>query len=243
MTYQGKNDVIRQLFDYQKVDNELKAIKNKINSTEEFRKLYHAKRFLKNAEESLAAMSARVAELNAKLEKLGADVDENVNLISEYENSIDKSEDEDELNYLTKKTDQLSRTLDAQEKEIASIISEIEMHIASFNDLGEKVPQYKEQFRENKEKYDDIKEKYSAQIESRTKLMEVIAGKIESSGGGQILEHYRKLSADGVSHPIVQLRQDGRCGGCNVELATLTLDRIKDHSFTICEHCRRIIYR
>lgn len=29
MTYQGKNDVIRQLFDYQKVDNELKAIKTR----------------------------------------------------------------------------------------------------------------------------------------------------------------------------------------------------------------------
>lgn len=243
MIHQNKNEIIQQLFKYQSIDNELKAIKNKLNSTEEFKKLYQAKKFLKTAEDSLKSMGTRVAELNIKLERLSSEVEENCQLIAEYEGSIDKSEDVDELNYLERKTDQLSKSLETQEKEIASLISEIEQHIAVFNDLKTKVPVYREQFSEYKEKYDVIKGRAAGEMDKKTKQLDAIAGKIENAGGKQVLEQYKKLSADGVAHPIVQLRADNRCGGCNVDLPTSTIDRIAEKSYTICDHCGRIIYK
>ncbi|MEG1710876.1 MAG: hypothetical protein RR054_03915 [Clostridia bacterium] len=231
--------MIEQLLKYQTLDLSQRAVKNEINSTDEFKKTHQAKRFLKDAEDALKKMDTQVNELNKVLNNLSIEFEKNNKIIGEYEMQVDNSEDIGELNYLEKKASQLTKLIESQEKDISLIVIEVEQLMQSFEDFRAKVPAYKKLYKENREKYDAIVIQRSRELDAIKNEMTALEHKIHP----KLLDAYKKLSAEAIMPAAVPLKGSDRCSGCNMNIPLGTVSKIDEFGFIVCENCRRIVYK
>lgn len=230
--------MVTALLKYQDLDLKKRAIVNELNSTEEFKRAKKARSYLKEAEEGLKSMDARQQELNSVLEKLMKTHESAKETLADYEQVVDTCEDMDELSYLSKKTTQLSRQLEMQEKEINKIVEEIESMLNTYNGYKTNVPLYKAEYKENGAKYEERKKERSNEIEDLERQMQ----RIEKDIKPKILEAYKKLSKEGRIPCLVKLVEGNKCGGCNVDIPIGSVARLED-GVILCENCRRMIYK
>lgn len=231
--------MIKELLNYQEIDNSLKRIENELNSTEEFKKQRQARAYLKEAEDMLIKMDRRVNEINIIIEKTQAGHAELRKLLEEYVSLLDKTEDTQEIRYLDKKTAQLTKTIEIMEKNMNNLVEEVESILKNFDDLKNHVPVAQKTYKVNKEKYDELK----AARDGEAQELKMQLSKLAADLNPQYLAAYLKLRSEAVSTPLVPLKASRQCGGCNMEIPSGVISRLDNDSVIICESCRRMVYK
>ncbi len=230
---------IESLLKYQKADEELYKVEQKISNSP----------FKKKANE-LAAVAkraqARSTELEAEAERLISEISE---IKQNYKTNMSKADEMlgkniedlsvDELDKLGALKSKLLSNLNILEKMLQKSAENINHILAEFNKT-------KKLYDEARTKYNECKEK----IEEESKTLEPEKEKVkkglvalEKEVDPALLTEYKKKRNDNIFPVIVPLENDNFCGRCRMELPKVAISRIKETGVITCEHCKRFVYK
>ena len=110
---------------YQQIDGQIKSIISRLNGSDECIRGKKLGQFLKESEEKLKKMNKRAEELNASVARLKNVYAQSVKDFDEMEKGVEAAIDREELNYLTKKLSETTKSLGAIEKELNAAVREM----------------------------------------------------------------------------------------------------------------------
>jgi predicted nucleic acid-binding Zn-ribbon protein len=225
------------LWKYQQKELELEQAETALKNSPVRQHLLKIKNFLlkqqndlKKYEEIAAVKNQRIAELDGEYEKADA-------RLQELLQQIDGASDAQEARTLRNEAETIQNTLIKLRRELMDIIGDIEKIEGNIRVMATKVLKARGEYAEYKETYDQEKKDASGDL-NRLKLeAEEIAKGIDAA----LLKRYDNLKKS-KADPMA-LIVENKCGGCNMELPSLVLHRLKSGEETIeCENCGRILY-
>ena len=103
--------------------------------------------------------------------------------------------------------------------------------------LNTRVRKGKKEYDINKREYDLVTKEIGQEYSKIKARRDVIEARLKSS----LLKRYEAVKGN---HSVVMAEIDqNRCGGCNMALASLVVQKVKDKNGVIeCENCGRILY-
>ena len=131
------------ILQFQQLDLKLRKIEQELGATAERRRSKQLHQYLKESEEKLKQLEEHAEQLSLRLDKLKDSYAENKELIAEYAAAVDKSIDLDELNYLNKKFNDLSKTVSLLDRDMAALLKDMEDTSAQFEEYRQKLPKAK----------------------------------------------------------------------------------------------------
>lgn len=231
--------MLDNILKYQKLDAQIKSIESELSNTEERKRTRLCLQYLKDTEEKLKKMENDVAEIALRYATLKEQYDTHGILLTEYLEAVDHVIDEDELNYLKKKYEDLVRSMATIEKDLQTITQESTNISKIFDDCRAKLPSVKKQYAEAKEKFDAIRKQKEPEISAIQRQKADLEKQIPED----VLKIYKELREQNISKPFVELEEPNRCAGCRMELSMGKLSSLESKGYIRCESCHRIIYK
>lgn len=229
--------MIQNLLRYQSIEAQLRKIENELLNSPERKKAMAARQFLVELEETVTKMDNKAKELISHLNKSREDYQEVAALIKEYDDTIKTLKSEDEMSYLGKKINQCIETLKNLEREIASIVREMEEVTKSFAIFKNKHNAAKAEYQLNREKFEELKKQKEGPVAQVNEKLKELAKSIDAG----LLEKYIKKRADKI-FPVLVPARENMCGGCSMEISLQQMAQLKETGIIECENCQRIIY-
>jgi len=237
-------DKLALLYEYQQADMQLEAYEKQLKNTPTRKQLVKLQNYLKKQQAVLREMENRtLVEQNSLLE-IDAQYDKMMELLNKKHKDIGQYEEMslDEMDYNVVKdllheyemtyeniVKQKRRAVVVQTKaeETAARIKTILSHVLQAQkDFGELKKQHEEELRAGAEELDRLR-----------KAAEQASSKVEPA----LLARYNRIKQN-RSMPV-SLLKDGRCMGCNMELPSRDLAKLKKSDVIVeCENCGRILY-
>jgi len=144
--------MIEKLLEYQQVDAELRAIEQELSSNEDRKKGIAAKKFLDTVNDSLAELNSKAVEFDNAYTKYTGVFNKLLETQKEFDSVSDYS-NEDEINFVKKKAQELSDELKSLEKQIVRLQEEIVSLTEQYNALKKKTASAQKQFKECGQRY------------------------------------------------------------------------------------------
>ncbi len=230
---------IENLLKYQKLDEELFKVEQKILNSPYKKKANELATIAKKSQ-------AKSAELEAEAEKLIAEIADlkdkyNINKSKSDEMLATKVEDmsfEDiEKNNALKS--KILSNLNILEKMLQKSAENINHILAEFNKTKKLYDEARTQFVVCKQKIDEETKVYEPEKEKIKKELLVLEKDVEPN----MMAEYKKKRNDNIFPVIVPLEGGNFCGRCRMELPKVALSRLKENGVITCEHCKRFIYQ
>lgn len=227
------------LWHYQKLDLIMDELENKKKTSAVRKELYRSIQYLKRQQ--------------TNLEKISSDVDKKHHIYNriyhEFQN-IKKSLGEDEILLNSgdiksfKQLDQLERKLSETQELFNEKKEELIALLKDMDSLNEKLQAVSRRLRDGKAKYDKNKKEYDLETKDLdTKYNDIKSQreKLKEKLDDSLLNKYQTVKSKHTD-VMAEIDQD-RCGGCNMTLASLVIQNVKDKAGVIeCENCGRILY-
>ncbi len=228
----------KQLLKYQEVDATLREIEVVISGSEERKKTAQAKKFLDSVNETLAGIEKRSEELIGIFTELKKTHQVFSESAKEFESTLEVVEDENEINYMQKKADELSKKVQALETRINKLFEEIQALFAQYNSLKKKTAAAKQQYSEYGQKYKELKE---SKAEEMKKIEDELAV-LEKSVDATLMAKYKAKRKDKM-FPILVSLNDKNCGYCRMEVSMAEVSKLAKGEIIECDNCRHLIYK
>ncbi len=232
--------MIKELLAYQETDKLLRAIEVELSNSEERKKMLYSKKFLESAPETLEKLENKSNEIMAVYENLRIEKEK----LGEQETEIEKAmetADENGVNYLLKKSEELINRIKNLEETSAKILSDAQSVIKEYADTKTRYKQEKDSFEENKEKYSKLKESKQEEVDKIKAELDKLSKKVDKDLMEKYLE--KRNGKDSKFFPILYEVSGGVCGACNMELSMEELSKLKNGQIIECYQCRRLLYK
>lgn len=230
---------IENLLKYQKLDEELFRIEQKISNSQYRKKANELTAVAKKTQAKSAELEAEAERLIAEI----ADIKEKYNINKSKSDEMLKTnvdglsfEEIDKINSLKQK---VVSNLNILEKMLQKSAESINRILAEFNKTKKLFDEAKSQYAICKQKIDEETKFYEPEKEKLKKQLLVL----EKDVSPEIMAEYKKKRNDNIFPVIVPLEGNNFCGRCRMELPKVALSRIKDSGVIVCEHCKRFIYQ
>lgn len=231
--------MIEKLLEYQKVDSELKAIEQEISSNEDRKKGIAAKKFLDGVNDNLTELDRKAAEFDNAYTKYTETYRKLTETQREFDNVSEDYSEEDELNFVKKKAQELLDELKNLEKKIIHLQEEILSLTEQYNLLKKKTAAAQKQFKECGQRYTEFKaSKADAQKEIQLRL-----AKLEKDVPADILAVYKQKRADKIFPIIYEYAGEGFCPNCRTEISKLAESNLGKNGNIVCDNCGRILLK
>ena len=236
------NKQIELILKYQENDKKIKAIEDEIRKSEVAQKYMSAKKFLSTVNDSISAYDQRAKIASDSYNSIKSEIAKFENLASEYLNSIENCETEEELNYLKKKFQESNDSLNALSNKLDSAFKEMEDVMKEFNKLRKETAFYQEQGKEYSPKYKQLKESKEVEMKPIKDAME----SLEKSIDEQLINKYKVKRSD-KKFPIVYKavaygKSNFNCPACGTETSIQLTTALNNGEIMECESCRRLLY-
>lgn len=229
---------IDSLLKYQKMDEELFKVEQKISNSPYRKKANELTAVAKKSQN-------KSAELEAEAEKLIAEI---ADLKEKYNVNKTKSEE-----MLSSKIDDMSfEEIDKINALKSKILSNLNVLEKMLQKSAENINHILSEFNKTKKLYDEARVQYSVckqKIDEETKAYEPEKERIkkellvlEKTVDPEIMAEYKKKRNDNIFPVIVPLEGGNFCGRCRMELPKVAISRLKEKGVITCEHCKRFIY-
>ena len=229
---------IESLLKYQKKDEELFRVEQKISNSP----------YRKKANELTAVAKKsqmKSAELEAEAEKLIAEI---ADIKEKYHATKTKSEER-----LARKIEHMSiEAVDKINALKSKILSNLNVLEKMLQKSAENINRILSEFNKTKKLYDEARVQYTVckqKIDEETKALEPEKERIkkelvalEKAVEPEIMAEYKKKRNDNIFPVIVPLEGGNFCGRCRMELPKVAISRLKEKGVITCEHCKRFIY-
>lgn len=225
-----------KILQYQKLDIELHKLIRATENCEEKAVMNKMIAYVKDAQNKSMAIESGAKKVVDDYKDLRAQYDENYKKVqtltsnSDYKN-IDYKSVYNQINALSSELFMIERNLNI-------VINKAKELLKSFEVTKNNVLKARSKHKESKDKYEALLSTYQPKIETTKKEMKQLEKEVEPA----LLEKYRAIKNDKVFPVFVSL--DGKlCGGCRMEIASGTLNKLANSKFITCEHCGRVIYK
>ncbi len=231
--------MIDKIVEYQAVDAQLKSIEQELMSNEDRKKGIAAKKFLDTVNDSLTELDAKAAEFEVAYKKYSETYKKLTDIQKEFEGTMEEYSEEDELNFVKKKAQELLNELSSLEKQVMRLSEEITVITEQYNSLKRKTASAQKQFRECGQKYTDFKaSKAALQNEITAKLAE-----IEKSVDKNIMAVYKQKRAEKMFPIFYEYTGQGYCPYCRTEFSKLAESNLAKNNMIVCDNCSRVLYK
>lgn len=229
----------QEMLQYQTLDIELNKIERDLRKNQFYVKRKEVKAALQAGEEQLARLEHKTLDLRNQLSSATQTLQKITAVIEEYTKELADIEDQDELNYMSKKLDEQLALLSTTEKEVKQILHDGEDLEKTFDNISKvQIPRLAGEYNKCNTEFDKATNQVKPRVVELKKKQAELKGAIEAS----LFEKYKKLSEQ-VRPVFVPLMDGNRCGGCRMEMPSAQVESKMAKGYMVCEHCGRIIYR
>lgn len=230
---------LETLWKYQELDLLMDQYILEKKNSESRRQLLKIKNYLVKQERSLVSMDSDATKKNQLLNKLQQEfnsIEERMQVQMERLKS-EELDSLDEVEELAKEGFQLQDRIHRKEDELKKLDRELHNFINRIQDIRQRVAKAKDDYVTVKKEYDaeaaDINEELNKLKVQRDKLGSVISN--------ELMNKYRNIKASRT--PVMSPLVGNQCDGCNMSLASLMIQRVKDGKRIVeCENCGRILF-
>ena len=230
--------MIEQLLAYQKVDRDLKEIEKTLAESVERKKAVSAKKYLDGVVENVNKLDDRASELISAYEQA---TQEKLKLKEQEEElirSIEDATDENAVNFLLKKAEELMSKIKALGKKATMIEGEIQAVLKEYGTIKNTSKAAQTQYAEFGAKYNDLKKSFKEKKEKVEGELETLKGQVDSS----LMQLYLKKRGEKM-YPIVYEVKADVCGYCNMGLYAADVNKLKKGEVVECSNCGRLLYK
>jgi predicted nucleic acid-binding Zn-ribbon protein len=237
-------DKLALLYEYQQADAELETYERDLKNTPTRKQLIKLQNYLKKQQTVLRDMENKaLVEQNALLE-IDSQYDRMIELLNKKHKNIGEYEamDPEELDYNVVRdlVHEYETTYDntvKQKNRAVTVQKKAEETEARLKEILVTVSKAQKDFAALKKQHEDELRAGSDTLEKLRKTAELAASKVEPA----LLERYNRIKQN-TPAPVTMLK-DGRCMGCNMELPSRDLAKLKKDGVIVeCENCGRILY-
>ncbi len=237
-------DKLALLFEYQQADARLEAYERELKNTETRKQLIKLQNYLKKQQALLRDMENRalveqndLSEVNAQYERMIEQMSKKHKDISEYEQVDPAILDYNVVRDLVKEYEATYENIVKQKRRAMTAQKKAEETAASLKDMLPRISQAQREFAVLKTKHEEELQQGAGELENLRKAAEMAASKVDP----KLLQRYRHIKQN-TAMPVTLLK-NGRCMGCNMELPSRDLAKIKmPDTIVECENCGRILY-
>jgi len=237
-------DKLALLYEYQQADMQLEAYERQLKNTPTRKQLIKLQNYLKKQQAVLREMENRtlveqnaLMEIDAQYDKMMELLNKNHKDISQYE---EMSLDEMDYNVVKALVHEYETTYDniiKQKKRAIAVQTKAEETAARLKTILTHVSQAQREFNELKKQHEEELRAGSEELDRLRKAAAAAAAKVDPA----LLARYNRIKQN-RSMPVTLLK-DGRCMGCNMELPSRDLAKLKKSDAIVeCENCGRILY-
>lgn len=230
----------QEMLDYQALDSELNKIERELRKNVFYVKRKQYKVALQQAEEQLARLEQKTIDLRNQLAQTTQNLQKVNEIIDEYIKEMSDIEDQDELNYLSKKLDSQLEILATSEKELKQILRDGEETNETFEKISKvQLPKLAVEYNKCSVGFD----KATQEIKPRVLELKKRQAELRTHIDAHLFDVYKRVSEQ--VHPVfVPLQNGNRCGGCRMEMPTAQVGaQIAEKGYLTCEHCGRIVFK
>ncbi len=232
----------QEMLQYQTLDIELNRIERDLRKNQFYVKRKEIKVAIQSGEEQLARLEHKTLDLRNQLAAATQTLQRITAVIDEHTKELADIEDQDELNYMSKKLDEQLALLSATEKDVKQILREAEELEKTFDNVSKaQIPRLANEYNKCNVEFDKATNEVKPRVVELKKQQAELKNVIDAA----LFERYKKLSE--TVRPVFVPLMDGttnRCGGCRMEMPEAQVEaKMAEKGFVVCEHCGRIIYK
>ena len=149
--------MLEQLLKYQDVDAGLRKIEMELAGSEARKKAVTAKKFLEGVEETVAKLDVKAAELAHIYNKMQEESKALSEQRDEFMGALEHAEDENGLNYLLKKVDELYAKVKSLSQEAQKVSDAMQAVYKEYASIRANIKTAQAQYTENGKIYNDLK--------------------------------------------------------------------------------------
>lgn len=229
--------MIEQLLKYQDVDAGLRKIEIALSGSEARKKAVSAKKYLESVDETVNGLDVKAAELAHIYEKLQQESKVLADQREEFIGALEHAEDENALNYLAKKADELYNKVKNLTQETARVSEAMQAVYKEYAGIRNNIKNAQAQYAENGKIYNELK---ASKQDERTAI-ETELKDLEKNVEPSLMERYKAKRALKI-FPILYEVRENVCGACNMELPKSVLAQLKNGEVIECDQCGRLLY-
>jgi predicted nucleic acid-binding Zn-ribbon protein len=234
----GEKQMAQELLKYQTIDANLKKIETELSGSEERKKAVSAKKYIDGVEDNVNKLDDRSKELVSAYEQA---TNEQLKLKEQQEDlmrSLEEAEDENAVNFLLKKAEELIAKIKTLGKKATQIEAEIQSVLKEYATIKNTSKAAQNQYSEYSVKYSELKKSLKDKNDAVVAQLEELKAKVD----GALMERYLK-KREGKMYPIIYKIRGNSCGACNMELSAAELNKLKKGEVIDCGNCGRMLYQ
>lgn len=235
------NNQVKYLLNYQEIDGKLKEIEDSLKSSEEAKKYYVATKFLKTVGEVAVSVDQKAKPLIDSYNALALEVKTLEEKAQEFLKSVETCENDDELNYLKKKFQDVANSILQKEDAIKNLQKSMSDLFSEYNKLKEENRAMQEQYKEFAPKFKELKDSKAPEVKSLKAQLEEIAKNVEPS----LMQKYVQKREDKKFPIIYGVDTSGKdcyCPACATGMSISAKNELVNGVIKECENCRKLLY-
>ena len=237
-------DKLAVLYEYQQADAKLEAYEKELKNTATRKQLVKLQGYLRKQQAVLKDMENRalveqneLSEIDVQYNRVMEFLNKKQNDITEYEKIDIGVLDYNVVKDLLKEYEATYENIVKQKRRALVVQKKAEETAARLKGMLSEVSRAQKEFNALKLKHEDELREGAGELERLKKSAELAASKVDSA----LLKKYRRIKQNKTMP--VSLLKNGRCMGCNMELPSRDLAKIKKADTIIeCENCGRILF-
>lgn len=227
------------LWEYQKLDLKMDELENKIKNCSARKELYKSIKYLKDQQESLIKLNENVDKKNHIYNRIYNDFQKISKNLKEEEKILNSGNIKTfkQLDQIEKKLWDIQKKLEQKKEELTDLLKEMDSLNKNLQEVTQRLRRGKKEYDKYKKEYDLVMKDVDSEYDEIKAQRDSIEEKLDDS----LLKKYNAIKGN---HRLViaEIQQD-RCGGCNMVLASLVVQNVRDKAGIIeCENCGRILY-
>ena len=229
--------MIKELLAYQNADAKLRKIEKELGASTAKKKAASARAYIEGVNDNVNKLDDRAQIVSNESLSLFDEQKKLAEQLSDIEKAIDSANDENEVNYLSKKADELLSQIKALAQKITKSNEDASKIVKEYAGFKSQTKTAQTQYAEAKEEYDKLKESFKDKIVAINNELEGLKKSVDAT----LMEKYDKKRANKI-FPIVYEVTDSVCGACRMELSMLELNKLKNGEIIECDQCGRLLY-
>jgi predicted nucleic acid-binding Zn-ribbon protein len=227
------------LWKYQNLDILVDNCENQRKSSPLRQKLIELKNYLTDQQAVLLKLEEETDKKNTVLSRINHEYESCVNEIKSEREKLeaDQVKTLKQLEQMRDEALMIQGRMIKKSQELTKLLTEIDAIEKRLDSLRTSVSKAKKEYTSVKVKYDEELEAFQSEFAKAKRNRDDVGVNIDAS----LLARYVKLK-DKRSTAVAIIEND-RCGGCNMMLAAVVLQSIRDkNQMAECENCGRLLY-
>lgn len=227
---------MKEILQYQDIDLKIKKIENDIANSEAKKNATDMQNMLRALQEKLQSLEEQAASVNEKYKKIEAGMLEANKKLEQIKAKAEKVNGSN-AQTLVEVVNQMKGIMQTYDKEASALSRNAESLSKDLENVMKNAKTAKKNLLYYREQYEALRNSKAGELKELKAKLAAEEKKVDP----KLLARYT-AKATGKNTKVVVPLENGRCGGCKMEVAASGLAKLQKEKVMECENCGRIIY-